>query len=115
MNVIAGRAGLIAGGKLTDEDIRHSAATIKSEADRITKIVRNLLDFARRTTLHRSSQIYIGGSDPAELVSLEEIERRYIMHVLATVSDNKTLAARILGLDRKTLYRKLKHYGVAAE
>jgi DNA-binding protein Fis len=27
------------------------------------------------------------------------------------VADNKTLAARILGLDRKTLYRKLHQYG----
>ena len=39
---------------------------------------------------------------------MEEIERRYIIHVLDAVNDNKTLAARILGLDRKTLYRKLK-------
>ncbi|MCA9213758.1 MAG: sigma-54-dependent Fis family transcriptional regulator [Planctomycetales bacterium] len=57
---------------------------------------------------YRSTQIYIGGSDPSELVPMEEIERRYIAHVLEAVGDNKTTAARILGLDRKTLYRKLK-------
>jgi two-component system response regulator HydG len=57
---------------------------------------------------YRSSQLFIGGLDPSELVPMEEIERRYIIHVLDAVNDNKTLAARILGLDRKTLYRKLK-------
>ena len=50
--------------------------------------------------------------DPAELVPLEEVERRYILRVLEAVGGNKTLAARILGLDRKTLYRKLERWGV---
>ena len=57
---------------------------------------------------YRASQVFIGGDDPSELVPMEEVERRYIEHVLNTVGGNKTLAARILGLDRKTLYRKLK-------
>lgn len=64
---------------------------------------------------YRSTQVFIGGDDPTELVPLEEIEQRYILHVLQTVGDNKALAARILGLDRKTLYRKLKQYGVDGE
>jgi two-component system response regulator HydG len=46
------------------------------------------------------------------LVPLEEVERRYILHVLDAVGGNRTLAARTLGLDRKTLYRKLRQYGV---
>ncbi len=41
-------------------------------------------------------------------MTLEEVERRYILHVLRMVDDNRTLAARILGIDRKTLYRKLR-------
>jgi DNA-binding protein Fis len=32
--------------------------------------------------------------------------------VLTAVGGNKTLAARILGFDRKTLYRKLAQYGL---
>jgi two-component system response regulator HydG len=64
---------------------------------------------------YRSSQVFIGGEDPTELVPLEEIEQRYILHVLRTVGDNKALAARVLGLDRKTLYRKLKQYGVGGD
>jgi DNA-binding NtrC family response regulator len=44
---------------------------------------------------------------PAEkLVPLEEVERRYIRRVLAATGGNKTLAAQILGVHRRTLYRK---------
>ncbi len=50
------------------------------------------------------------GAHPAELVSLEAMEQRYIHHVLKSVGDNRTMAAKILGLDRKTLYRKLQRY-----
>lgn len=48
LNVVAGRAALISSGKLSAEEIQKSALTIKSEADRITAIVRQLLTFARR-------------------------------------------------------------------
>ncbi|MDG2207192.1 MAG: sigma-54 dependent transcriptional regulator, partial [Pirellulales bacterium] len=63
----------------------------------------------------QSSQVFIGGNDPTEMVALEEIERRYIQHVLDAVGSNKTMAARILGLDRKTLYRKLRQYQSSQE
>jgi two-component system response regulator HydG len=39
-------------------------------------------------------------------VPLEEIERRYIRRVLEMTRGNKTLAAQILGVNRRTLYRK---------
>jgi DNA-binding NtrC family response regulator len=41
---------------------------------------------------------------------LEEMERRYIVEILASVSDDKTEAANILGIDLSTLYRKLKRF-----
>jgi two-component system response regulator AtoC len=41
-----------------------------------------------------------------ELVPLEEVERRYIHRVMAATRGNKTLAAQILGVHRRTLYRK---------
>jgi two-component system response regulator HydG len=52
-------------------------------------------------------------SNVSELVSMEETERRYILHVLKAVGGNKTNAARLLGFDRKTLYRKLQFYKIA--
>jgi signal transduction histidine kinase len=48
LNVISGRASLLTGGKLPPEEARESALTIKTQADRITALVRQLLDFARR-------------------------------------------------------------------
>lgn len=48
LNVVSGRAGLIASGRLTPDEVAASAQTIKSEADRITSIIRQLLDFARQ-------------------------------------------------------------------
>ena len=42
--------------------------------------------------------------------TLEEIERRYVIQVLASVDEDKARAADILGIDLSTLYRKLKRY-----
>jgi DNA-binding NtrC family response regulator len=42
--------------------------------------------------------------------TLEEVEADYIRNVLASVGDNKTRAAEILGIDRKTLREKLKFH-----
>ncbi|TYO99333.1 DNA-binding NtrC family response regulator [Geothermobacter ehrlichii] len=42
------------------------------------------------------------------LLPLAEVERRYIERVLESCGGNRTVAARILGIDRKTLYRKLQ-------
>jgi two-component system response regulator HydG len=49
-----------------------------------------------------------------DLVSMEEVERRYVAHVLSTVAGNKTQAAHVLKMDRKTLYRKLQRWQQAA-
>ena len=69
-------------------------------------------DLPEKIRAYRRSQLLIDGGDPSELAPLEEIERRYILHVLQSVAGNRTLAARTLGLDRKTLYRKLRQYGL---
>ncbi len=58
----------------------------------------------------RSTQIVLDGADPAALVTLEELERRYIARVLEGVAGNKSAAARVLGIERKTLYRMLERW-----
>jgi DNA-binding NtrC family response regulator len=72
-------------------------------------------DLPQKIQAYQSGHIFIGSHDPAELLPMEEVERRYILHVLKVVGDNRTSAARILKLDRKTLYRKLQQYGAAKE
>ncbi len=44
--------------------------------------------------------------------SLEEIEKDYILRVLKETNLNQSKASHILGIDRKTLYLKLKKYGI---
>ncbi len=47
-----------------------------------------------------------------EFMTLEEAEKEYILWVLKKVQWNKTRAAEILGIDRVSLWRKLKRFGV---
>jgi len=60
----------------------------------------------------RRSHVLVTSDDPSELPPLEEVERRYIVRVVEAVGGSKTIAARVLGLGRKTLYRKLEQYKV---
>ena len=60
---------------------------------------------------YRGNHLELAGDNPSELFTMEEIERRYIRHVLKVTGGNRTQTAQILGLDRKTLYRKLKQMG----
>jgi two-component system response regulator HydG len=46
-------------------------------------------------------------------MTLAELEREFIERVLEDEGGNKTRAAQRLGLDRKTLYRKLDEYAKA--
>jgi DNA-binding NtrC family response regulator len=48
----------------------------------------------------------------ADLPSLETLERRYLVHVLEAANGNRTRAAEILGIDRRTLYRMAERFGI---
>jgi DNA-binding NtrC family response regulator len=50
----------------------------------------------------------------AQGFTLDQLEREYIERVLEVEGGNKTRAAQRLGLDRKTLYRKLEEYAAEA-
>ncbi|HUK65973.1 MAG TPA: sigma-54 dependent transcriptional regulator [Anaeromyxobacteraceae bacterium] len=54
------------------------------------------------------------GASPSqeEPLSLEEVEKRHVADVLSWAQGNVTHAARILGIDRMTLYNKMKRYGL---
>jgi len=66
-------------------------------------------EIRRRARLESSAP---AETEPSQLVPLEEVERRHVIRVLKAVDGNKTLAAQILKVDRKTLYRKLELYGL---
>ncbi len=67
-------------------------------------------DLPEKIKGHTPTRVVVESEDPHDLIPMEEVERRYILHVLRAVGDNKAEAARVLGFDRKTLYRKLEIY-----
>ena len=70
-------------------------------------------DLPEKVQNYRRSRVVVDLDDTAHLVSMEEVERRYILRVLEAVGGQRTKAAQILSLDRKTLYRKLERWGVS--
>ena len=72
-------------------------------------------DLPEKVRSHRPTQLPLSGDGLSALVSMEEIERRYVLQVFEATSQNKSLTAKILGFNRKTLYRKLRRYGVMIE
>ena len=73
--------------------------------------VEDLPDKVRTQPTRRSASL--SGTDLPELLSLEVVERRHVLRVLEACDGNRTDAAKMLDLDRKTLYRKLLRWGVS--
>ena len=85
--------------------------------------IRELENVIERAVILSSSEIDLDGLPPklsgnypsgvgrnSLNPTLDDLEKTYILEVLAAVDDDKTKAASILGIDLSTLYRKLKKY-----
>ncbi len=62
--------------------------------------------FKQAATRFHLSELY------ADLPSLDELEKRYLLHVLEKADKNRTKAAEILGVDRRTLYRMAERFKI---
>jgi len=82
-------------------------AVALARLDRIT-----LEDLPRKIREHRPERVVLTADDPEDLPTLDELERRYIGKVLGAMGGNKSQAAKILGLDRRTLYRRLEKHNI---
>lgn len=51
----------------------------------------------------------------SDLPSLDELEKRYLQYILEKAENNRTRAAEILGVDRRTLYRMAERFGIALD
>ncbi len=71
-------------------------------------------DLPEKIRDYKASAVIVDSDDPSDLLSMDEVEKRYILRVLEAVGGNKTQAAEVLGFDRKTLYRKLERFGASA-
>ncbi|MCX4243330.1 sigma-54-dependent transcriptional regulator [Paraliomyxa miuraensis] len=68
-------------------------------------------DLPAKVREYRSDRVMLTFEDTDELVTLDELEARYIRKVLEMVGGNKSKAARLLGVDRRSLYRRLEKFG----
>jgi len=75
---------------------------------RVDDLPEKVRDFAAR-------RIALDTNDPSQLLPLSEVEERYILRVLEAAGGSKTLAAQVLGIDRRTLYRKLDRLEAAGQ
>ncbi len=64
-------------------------------------------DLPARMREQEPGRVRADGWSFRSLLPLEEMERQYIAHVLESVGGHRARAARILGIDRKTLFRRL--------
>jgi two-component system response regulator HydG len=57
----------------------------------------------------------VQAEDESEIVPIAELEKQYMSRVLTLLNGNKSRAAQVLGIDRRTLYRKLDAWKAAED
>ncbi|MCB9558006.1 MAG: sigma-54-dependent Fis family transcriptional regulator [Deltaproteobacteria bacterium] len=102
------------GQRLLDYDWPGNVRELENCIERAVTLTRfselTVEDLTPKVRNYRGSKWVIDDQDPEQLLTLQQLEERYIRRVLKLVSGNKTQAARVLGLDRRTLYRKLERF-----
>ena len=100
--------------KLLDYDWPGNVRELENAMERAVALTRftriTVEDLPERVRSYESTRITPIDVDAEQVLTIQELERRYIERVLKAVDGNKTRAARLLGLDRRTLYRKLERY-----
>jgi two-component system response regulator HydG len=66
-------------------------------------------DLPEAVRAYRADRLGVG-DDSDEILPIEEVERRYMLRVLKQLDGNKTRAAQMLGIDRRTFHRKLAQF-----
>ena len=72
-------------------------------------------DLPERVRNYRAETFVVAADDPSEILPLDELERRYIARVVRLLNGNKSRAAQLLGLDRRTLHRRLERSAEAGK
>jgi DNA-binding NtrC family response regulator len=76
---------------------------------------RVLREIAPRSARASAGEAASAAESGDELMSLDDAERKHIVSVLRATGGNQTQAAFILGIERKTLARKIKRFEIAIE
>ena len=73
-------------------------------------VVAVIVLFLRPPEIHQLRQLTAGR--PKQDLTLSELEKQAIIDTLARTGNNRQLAAKILGIGERTLYRKIKEYNL---
>jgi len=73
-----------------------------------------LEDLPERVRSYRPDQFVMTADEVEQIISLDELARRYIGRTLKLLNGNKARAALLLGVDRRTLYRRLGRYATSS-
>src|SRR5438132_1079087 len=60
--------------------------------------------------IHGTHNLVVGGNGSAKIVPIEQLEKQTILNTIEQLNGDKLQAARLLGIGKTTLYRKLKEY-----
>ncbi len=100
--------------KLLEYDWPGNVRQLENSMERAVTLTRfeqiTVEDLPERISRYESARLTVTDVDSEHILTLDELERRYIERVLKAVQGNKTQAAKLLGVDRRTLYRKLERY-----
>ncbi len=86
--------------------IERAVALCRGECITAQELPKKVLEFAAK-------RVMLATDEPSDMPTLEELERRYVTQVLHAMGGNKSQAAKVLGLDRRTLYRRLEKHGIS--
>ncbi|HEX7672023.1 MAG TPA: sigma-54 dependent transcriptional regulator [Polyangiaceae bacterium] len=81
-------------------------AVVLTEVDQLM-----VQDLPEKVRDYRATELVVPLDDASKLLSLDDMTQAYIVRVLRSLNGNKNKAAEVLGLDRRTLYRRLRGYG----
>ncbi len=96
---------------LTEYDWPGNVRELENCIERAVAISRGttieVADLPSKIASFEPTRLEITTDIPDDLITLDELHRRYVRRALVVANGNKTHAARILGIDRRSLYRRL--------
>ena len=75
----------------------------------------SVADLPEKVRAFQRGRFQLNVDEAGEILPLDEVEKRYILRVLQLVQDNRSRAAEVLGIDRRTLYRRLEGWGLPTQ
>ena len=119
----AGKEGLSLSTQVSEKLLAYdwpgNVRELENSVERMVALARfdqlTIEDLPEKIRAYRSDRFVLAADHTDEILTIDELEKRYIKRVLKLLDGNKTRAADLLGVNRRTLYRKLELYTEAEQ